>query len=266
MAQSERIRAEDISALLRLANELHELAPNPVVRHEHMLRSLGKVLGAQVGVSLIGRAGPSSSPERFDLCMLVYHGWTDARQRAAANEYFRTMMPANPVRPSLVKRSLRETPATYRREQLVADDEWYRSRYVQERHRAMGVDHAMYSVASIDRSRLMTGIAVYREERDTRRFTDRERVLLRMFHSQAQWLYDSEPITSGPNSASPLQIVLSPRQKQTLRLLLGGDAEKQIAIKLSLSRHTVHEHVKAIYRSIGVSSRGELLAKFLHRG
>ena len=217
----------------------------------------------------MGCAGPSSSPARFDLCMLVYHGWDDPQQRAAANEYFRTMMPANPVRPRLVKRSLTESPATYCREQLVDDDEWYRSPYVEQRHRAMGVDHGVYSVSSIDRSRLMTGIALYRDADDDHRFTDRERLLLRMFHSQAQWLYDCEPATTsttGANSGSSIQVVLSPRQKQTLRLLLGGDAEKQIATKLSLSRHTVHEHVKAIYRSIGVSSRGELLAKFMHKG
>src|SRR4051794_23301199 len=51
---------------------------------------------------------------------------------------------------------------------------------------------------------------------------------------------------------------LTPRQTETLRMLLFGASEKQVALKLSLSRHTVHEHVKAIYRTVGVSSRGEL--------
>ncbi len=53
---------------------------------------------------------------------------------------------------------------------------------------------------------------------------------------------------------------LSPRMLQTLELLLGGDAEKEVAYKLGVSPHTVHVYVKALYRSFGVNSRAELLA------
>ena len=56
---------------------------------------------------------------------------------------------------------------------------------------------------------------------------------------------------------------LSPRMRQTLERLLAGDSEKQIAARLAVSRHTVHVYVKAIYKGFGVSSRGELLAKFV---
>lgn len=56
---------------------------------------------------------------------------------------------------------------------------------------------------------------------------------------------------------------LSPRQGQTLVRLLGGDSEKQIAAHLGVSRHTVHVYVKALHRRFNVSSRGELLARFV---
>ena len=58
---------------------------------------------------------------------------------------------------------------------------------------------------------------------------------------------------------------LSPRLEQTLQSLLSGDSEKQVAHKLGLSRHTVHVYVKKLYRRYGVSSRGELLAKWVAR-
>jgi DNA-binding CsgD family transcriptional regulator len=58
---------------------------------------------------------------------------------------------------------------------------------------------------------------------------------------------------------------LSPRQEQTLGYLLAGDSEKQVARKLKLSQHTVHMYVKAIYKSFGVSSRAELLARHLKK-
>jgi DNA-binding NarL/FixJ family response regulator len=58
---------------------------------------------------------------------------------------------------------------------------------------------------------------------------------------------------------------LSPRMQQTLQHLLAGDSEKQIAHQLGLSRNTVHVYVKALYRGFGVSSRGELLARFIQQ-
>ena len=56
---------------------------------------------------------------------------------------------------------------------------------------------------------------------------------------------------------------LSPRLDRTLRGLLQGQSEKQIALELKVSIHTVHEYTKALHRRLGVNSRGELLARFL---
>jgi DNA-binding CsgD family transcriptional regulator len=82
----------------------------------------------------------------------------------------------------------------------------------------------------------------------------------------------AQPAASGthsnPGDTDPAGIStddLSPRQEQTLRHLLAGDSEKQVAHKLELSKHTVHVYVKAIYRRFGVSSRAELLAKHLKK-
>ena len=58
---------------------------------------------------------------------------------------------------------------------------------------------------------------------------------------------------------------LSPRHLQTLQGLLEGDSEKQIARRLGVSPHTVHDYVKIVYRRYRVSSRGELLARFVGR-
>lgn len=68
----------------------------------------------------------------------------------------------------------------------------------------------------------------------------------------------------GPRSARADAIEhLSPRQQETLKHLLTGDSEKQIAAKLSVSRHTVHVYVKDLYRHFGANSRGELLARWV---
>ena len=59
------------------------------------------------------------------------------------------------------------------------------------------------------------------------------------------------------------QFDLAPRVRQTLERLLAGDSEKQIAVWMGVSPHTVHCYVKALYRSYEVSSRGELLSRFV---
>ena len=73
---------------------------------------------------------------------------------------------------------------------------------------------------------------------------------------------------AGGPLADPVQVLLegqplSPRMEQTLRSLLGGASEKQVAAKLGVSPHTVHVYVKALYKKYGVCSRGELLAKWV---
>jgi DNA-binding CsgD family transcriptional regulator len=67
----------------------------------------------------------------------------------------------------------------------------------------------------------------------------------------------------GATDAVDLPSGLTPRVRQTLQHLLNGDSEKEIAIKLGLSRHTVHVYVKQLYRHFDVCSRGELLARFV---
>jgi DNA-binding CsgD family transcriptional regulator len=66
--------------------------------------------------------------------------------------------------------------------------------------------------------------------------------------------------------ADPLsQVRLSPRDRQILTCLLGGDSEKQIALKLTISPHTVHTYVKRLHKTFDVNSRGELLSRFVNR-
>ncbi len=54
---------------------------------------------------------------------------------------------------------------------------------------------------------------------------------------------------------------LSPQLQRTLELLLEGLSEGGIVSKLGLSPHTVHDHVKRLYRHFEVNSRAQLLAR-----
>ena len=67
---------------------------------------------------------------------------------------------------------------------------------------------------------------------------------------------------SGPDNLGE-ELKLPTRLHQTLQGLIAGDSEKQIAFKLGISQHTVHVYVKQLYKRLKVSSRGELMAKFM---
>jgi hypothetical protein len=67
---------------------------------------------------------------------------------------------------------------------------------------------------------------------------------------------------SGPDNLGT-ELKLPTRLRQTLQGLIKGDSEKQIAFKLGISQHTVHVYVKQLYKRLRVSSRGELMAKFM---
>jgi DNA-binding CsgD family transcriptional regulator len=58
---------------------------------------------------------------------------------------------------------------------------------------------------------------------------------------------------------------MSEAQQRVFNLLLSGNKEKNIARTLELSPHTVHNHVRAIFRLFDVHSRAELLARLLDR-
>ena len=59
------------------------------------------------------------------------------------------------------------------------------------------------------------------------------------------------------------ELNLPRRLHQTLQGLTRGDSEKQIARALGISQHTVHVYVKQLYKRLGVSSRAELMARFM---
>lgn len=68
---------------------------------------------------------------------------------------------------------------------------------------------------------------------------------------------DREPLTEGP---------LTERESEVLGLLSQGLANKQIAVQLGISEHTVKFHVSSIYTKLGVTNRTEAVRAGLRGG
>ena len=63
------------------------------------------------------------------------------------------------------------------------------------------------------------------------------------------------------------ELGLSPRQSAIVGLIFRGKKDKQIALELGISQHTVRTYVKRIFDRFDVSDRTELILKLvtLHR-
>ena len=68
---------------------------------------------------------------------------------------------------------------------------------------------------------------------------------------------ESEPLSHGP---------LTDRESEVLGLLAKGLANKQIAVALGISEHTVKFHVSSIYAKLNVTNRTEALGEGLRGG
>jgi DNA-binding CsgD family transcriptional regulator len=75
---------------------------------------------------------------------------------------------------------------------------------------------------------------------------------------------DPGPLGPSPESQSPVDKLLSRREREVLDLMAAGATNNQIARELVLSEGTVKSHVKRILRKLRVDSRAAAVARYLH--
>ena len=94
-------------------------------------------------------------------------------------------------------------------------------------HRDVPPDDTADSVLDVKGLKVRVCVALLRRRPAARRFTPRDRAVLELLHAELAWVYgpDVPPL-------SPDGVPLSPRQRQTLQLLLAGNSEKEIGREL----------------------------------
>lgn len=77
-------------------------------------------------------------------------------------------------------------------------------------------------------------------------------------------LTDSSANTAPAPAQAPNELLarLTPTERRILHYLQSGITEREVAQRIHRSPHTVHVHVKNIYRKLGVTSRRELIGVF----
>lgn len=225
----------EVRALLRLCNALHEAPPDPTGRKRRMLQALCRLLRADAAVCVVSHTGAATpAATRRGASPVV----STARWAASADD-------------------ARALAALYR------PPDGRRGRPASRQVIPSGydaVDHCLRSAVAVPGTHMRACVTLLRRPAGRRRFTDRERAVLDLLHAEMDWLYRADL----PVDTSDAQD-LTPRQRQTLHLLLAGNGEKQIASLMDIRPNTVHHYVKALYRHFAVTSRSELLARWVRK-
>ena len=264
MSKSEQLRLCDVRAAFRLVGEVVELGADPHDWWPHLLEGLCQLTGAVAAVGgemeglffvnpqirVLGNfvAGFNfDDVERFKHFM-VHEKWKTIHE--AGERYWRL-------------RGNGAAIAVRSQEQLIPRQRWLRSEMFNDYFRPSRFDDDMLSFCQVPNGRrdgvdLWNGIELNGALGD-RPFTARERRLLRLVHGELRPLVGTKLASLAGAATRPL----SPRLRQTLNLLLAGRSEKQIAERCGLAKSTVNEYVGAMYKRYGVSTRAELMARFL---
>src|SRR5688572_29577386 len=282
---SKDIQGVEFMSMLRVAGEAGLLPPESEARRKCLLEGLCKLVGAHSALLFVMSDDPINGPLSAGGPIVT------TRMTPEQDAKFRQVLqnnpePRNPIVPALVRRP---GPLLTQHRTQVSDDErvWYGSGFFEQEQRPLGLDDVLYARLPLPNGKPLA-IALFRPLKDAL-FTDRDCRLVDCLHEQAGRLYGTfenapttRPSTSDPNpqgappkmngatqpSADGRAVILSglpPRLRPVLRHLLEGDAEKQVAMKLGLSPHTVHQYTKLLYRTLDVNSRSELLARYVGR-
>ena len=251
MVRFDAVREADMAALLRLVGEVTELPPDKVLRRTHVLRRLLSLVGGRSAVVMemaLPEEGPFARPGT--IINVNYGSEAEARY---SEKFLLENNPADPAMPGFL--AGRGQTITMVRE--IEDRAFHRSEHYNVVRRPFDIDHSLYCRLMLpDGADACVGIQRCPGDRV---FGEREEAVVHLLHTNAPHVY----CAAAP--ARPELDRLAPRLRPVLRYLLQGDAEKEVAAKLKLSRHTVHRYTQVIYRELGVNSRGELLANYARR-
>jgi DNA-binding CsgD family transcriptional regulator len=241
MAQPRKIRLSDVRNVFRLLGEVREIGADPKVWRPHMVKGLSKLFSCEIVISSEVHARTTKVPGKLRVidigwgCDSEGNLWDIQSQRDDENlESWRIAAGQAPAETDAGENDVPVRPL----KPVYGGKSFVLSQY------------RLPHINAVDQLGLHRAFGAAP-------FSSAEHRLIRLFHVELGRFWKKEALRDAGNPHRDLP----PRLSQTLTELLAGHSEKEIAAKLELSRHTIHNYVKALHQRFEVSSRGELLAK-----
>jgi DNA-binding CsgD family transcriptional regulator len=246
MGRSESVRTHDVRQIMRLIHDSLELGSDALAWRQHFLKGMRRIIGEHVRIMTTILPLPVD-PTNANAQFCVMEGWTPEAQAFMLKYFDQGDLRSDPVTPGIL--SLGSRSFTRVRGQLCSDATWYNSSYFNEIRRKIDDDDIVYSQRSFHGLKCNSGIGLTREIHG-KPFSRREQLLVHIAHSELYHLWRRDQYN---------QLHLSNRQRQVLESVCKGFSEKEVAVQLSISRHTVHNYVSTLHQKLKVQTRAELV-------
>ncbi|MCR9292608.1 MAG: LuxR C-terminal-related transcriptional regulator [bacterium] len=256
MSKSQRMRIRDYRRIYELVGQCRELGADPLAWREHLQNAARDVFGSQIAIyTESDRVAEPGTRDWLRIRLHLDSGWPCESDRRAMFRLYETGHPDCEGSPftSEIADSPRLLKVGCRRDAL-DDRRWYRGFFYNEFMKPAHMDDAIMMRHRLgDEIRLLV---LQRANNDVA-FELRQIRMLRLLGVELAREFNQSLAARGGFSVADL----APRLRQVLIGLLEGDSEKQVALRLSLSQHTVHDYVKSLHKRFQVQSRGELLSR-----
>jgi DNA-binding CsgD family transcriptional regulator len=259
---SSALRLRDLRAIYELVHECRDLGDDPGEWHRHYFARLAPLIAADLVVGGELTVTPEGGHRGLGATEWGWEHGFDRRGWVRACEMLQADPKYSVVGCEYFRHLTRQDGVALRRTELVAEPVWDRSPEWQEVYRTIGTSYSIYCFRFIPgRPTEVIGSILTRAigEPD---FNSRQLEIVREAQAQVGALVGGALARYTEPSPSDL-----PRRvREVLRCLLEGDSDKQIATRLGISKYTVNQYVKTIFAHFGVTTRTELLARWIRRG
>jgi DNA-binding CsgD family transcriptional regulator len=249
MGKSSRVRLSDLKQVYRIINEIVELGNDPQLWRPHLTKQLHRLLDLQLSHVYVIRLPLMTA--NAGVTNMNHHGLDDAADRLWMEYGNRGDLSGDPCTPAIVRRAA--APFTATRHRLVDDQTWYNSAYFNEFRRQVRSDDLLVSLVPIPEFGILHGMGGDRPK-GAAAIGRREVVCTGLVHQDLARRWQKLLVKSAAVERS-----LPPRLAELLQHLRGLESEKQIALQMGISPHTVHNHVRRLYSKFNVTSRSELM-------
>ncbi len=179
-------KADELRTMVRLVLGAHELATEPVLWKEHVLRGLCELVEARAACCALLRDVRAGA--RWTVLSRV-----DQFSGRGANTRLLAASGGGGWAADPMWEMAREKGelVTKLRREVVEDGQWYESPHVKELRRKAGVDDCIYSLLRLPQQSWAMGLVVHRAW-GRKPFGERERVLVHAMHEELGGLYERE--------------------------------------------------------------------------
>lgn len=251
---SDALSQADVTALVRLVARACDEATDVQGRLAIIVKQLATELGATLAA---GAVCDGLLPGRTVVVNASAFGGTLDQPAceaflAAAND---------PEAPDLAHREtmvrFKEGVNVFLRHELLDDATWQGCLHYQRYRAGNGVEEPLYAGVSCAVPGRFVLLSAHRPL-SAGRYTAREKAFVAALLASLGWFFEHY---ERELAAGAVMTTLPGRLRNTLHYVLRGLSEKQIAARMDLSQHTVHEYMKGLLKHFGVSSRAGLMAR-----